>query len=336
MIGKFFRPFSSDWKTFSGANVLVSGLSPGFANGMRLEGGLPEWKWKRRKSRAGTRRAGQMGAEVSGCTVLDKKLHGVKLRQARFISSQGIEQVEIADAVAVLQERDQYKQYLFFWRAVPGLLPFFLPLPSNVCTNNLPDKTMRFRPMPVNHSTKRICQNFSVFCRHTIHESHDFFRHMHPAFFNLKICSSDKLLKIMIPRCVGTPTFLRNFLQEILNALSLVLMQPKMGLSTSKRSCKTEIIIFSHFSWERREKSRQSSLLQFSFDCQCFCDMENPDDSHLVSCENVFGAIRLINLTKPPACSDTLSDFVQICLPSCIKTFRIESVNIDDNKSIMS
>ncbi len=38
MIGKILRPFSNEWKTFSGANVLVSGLAPGFANGMRLEG----------------------------------------------------------------------------------------------------------------------------------------------------------------------------------------------------------------------------------------------------------------------------------------------------------
>ena len=36
MIGKIFRPFSNDWKTFSGANVPVFGRSPGFANGMRL------------------------------------------------------------------------------------------------------------------------------------------------------------------------------------------------------------------------------------------------------------------------------------------------------------
>jgi hypothetical protein len=53
MIGKIIRPFSNDWKTFSGANVLVSGLSPGFANGMRLEGDFPERKWKRARGRDG-------------------------------------------------------------------------------------------------------------------------------------------------------------------------------------------------------------------------------------------------------------------------------------------
>ena len=55
--------FSNDWKnfspvfqrmeTFSGANVLVFGLAPGFANGMRLEGDFPERKWKRARGRDG-------------------------------------------------------------------------------------------------------------------------------------------------------------------------------------------------------------------------------------------------------------------------------------------
>ena len=46
--------FFNDWENFSGANGPVFGLSSGFANGMRLEGGFPERKWKARKSARGS------------------------------------------------------------------------------------------------------------------------------------------------------------------------------------------------------------------------------------------------------------------------------------------
>ena len=64
MIGKIFRAFSNNWKTFSGGEGALVGLASGLrawvggrrgrersfpGNGMRLEGGFPARKWERRR-----------------------------------------------------------------------------------------------------------------------------------------------------------------------------------------------------------------------------------------------------------------------------------------------